>query len=517
MAISTYKVVPGDTLYGISRKFNMTVDEIKNLNGLVSNNLNVGQLLKVQVAGQPAAPAPVQSSTGATYRVVPGDTLFGIARKFNMTVDEIKNINGLVSNNLSVGQILRVRGSGQSSTSQPSTPTAPPPAQSSSATYRVVPGDTLFGIARKFSMTVDEIIALNGLVSNNLSVGQLLRVRGQDSGTTNPTAPPPVTPPVTTPPPTSGGNYLSARQQFRVETRQEAGYRRYFLTVPLLSGGQVVASLRDNLTNSVHMVYPQGIMYAGQSHLELSVATIQAVGLTPAQAKALQYVSTHEGSFDAINSYDKAIFSYGFIQFAGALAVGASLNRVLQSMEANAPTAFQNVFRRVGIDTEGVGKGAVVTVLDENGYKRSGDDAWLYIQRNVPLYGAFVQAGFEPSLVREQLRMANDLYVQPALNFKLDVTIGGIRLTVPRLTDILTSEAAMTIVIALAINQGSGGMSRIVADAVSRVATQQRLSTLPQLQQINERQVFETIASTTTDPRVRDRAMGVLNSGLSFS
>lgn len=447
----------------------------------------------------------------STYKVVSGDTLYGISKKFNMTVDDLKNLNGLVSNNLSVGQLLKVRVPGQTGTPQPSTPS---PVQSSTATYRVVSGDTLFGIARKFSMTVDELKALNGLVSNNLSVGQMLKVRGQGSGTTTP---PPITPPVTTPPPTSGGNYLSARQQFRVETRQEVGYRRYYLTVPLLSGGQIVASMRDNLTNSVHMVYPQGIMYAGQSHIELSVGTIQAVGLTPQQARALQYVSMHEGSFDAINSYDKAIFSYGFIQFTGALAVGASLNRVLQSMEANAPTAFQNIFRRVGIDTEGVGKNAVVTVLDENGNKRSGDDAWLYIQRNLPLYGAFVQAGFEPSLVREQLRMANDLYVQPALNFKLDVTIGGIRLTVPRLSDILTSEAAMTIVIALAINQGNGGMSRIVADAVSRVATQQRLNTLPLLQQINERQVFETIASTTTDSRVRDRTVGVLNSGLSFS
>src|SRR5690606_6453287 len=159
--------------------------------------------------------------------------------------------------------------------------------------------------------------------------------------------------------------------------------------------------------------------------------TIQSVGLTWSQAKALQYVSTHEGSFDAINSYDKAIFSYGFIQFTGAAAVGASLNRVLASMEANAPAAFQQIFKRVGIDTEGSGQYAVVTVLDDNGYKRSGDDAWLYIQRNVPLYGAFIQAGYEPSLVREQLRMASELYVQPALNYKLNVSVGGINIGVP--------------------------------------------------------------------------------------
>lgn len=449
----------------------------------------------------------------STYKVVKGDTLFGIAKKFNMTVDDLKNLNGLASNNLNVGQTLKVRTAGAATP----TPTTPTQHQGGTSTYRVVAGDTLFGVAKKFGMTVDALKSLNGLTSNNLSVGQVLKISGSGSGSGTPTTPPVTTPPVTTPPVYTGGNYLTARQQFRIETRQEAGFRRYFLTVPLPNGGQVIANLRDNLTNSAHMVYPQGIMYAGQSRIELSVATIQSVGLTLAQAKALQYVSTHEGSFDAINSYDKAIFSYGFIQFTGAAAVGASLNRVLASMEANTPTAFQNIFKRVGIDTEGVGKNAVVTVLDDYGYKKSGDDAWLYIQRNIPLYGAFIQAGYESSLVREQLRMANELYVQPALNFKLNLTVGGINISVPRLSDILTSEASMTIVVALAINQGNGGMSRIVADAMSRVATQRRLNSLGALQQINEREVFETVVANTADPRVRDRAVGVLNSGLSFA
>ena len=445
----------------------------------------------------------------STYTVVKGDTLFGVAKKFGMTVDDLKTLNGLSSNNLNIGQALNVRVAGTSSP----TPTQPTRQQTGTSTYTVVPGDTLFGVAKKFGMTVEDLKSFNGLTSNNLSVGQVLKVRGQGSGTTTPTTPPPVTPP----PVYTGGNYLTARQQFRVETQRDAGFNRYFLSVPLPGGGSVVANMRDNLTNSVHMAYPQGIMYAGQSHIELSLATIQSVGLTPAQASALQYVSTHEGSFDAINSYDKAIFSYGFIQFTGAAAVGASLNRVLASMEANAPVAFQNIFKRVGIDTEGVGKYAVVTVLDESGYKRSGDDAWLYIQRNVALYGAFIQAGFEPALVREQLRMANELYVQPALNYKLSLNIGGINISVPRLNDILTSEAAMTIVIALAINQGNGGMSRIVADAVSQVAARYRLNSIPALQQINEREVFETIVANTADPRVRDRTAGVLNSGLSFA
>ena len=518
---SNYTVVRGDTLFAISRKFGMTVEEIKSLNGLTSNNLNIGQILRVRVAGAPAAPPPpVQAQTPSAgsstqlYTVLPGDTLFGISRKFGVTVDELVRLNGLSSNNLSIGQVLRVHGSGNVSTPPPVQQPVQQPAQPSSGntgqTYTVVRGDTLFGVARKFGMTVSALKSLNGLVSDGLSVGQVLRVGGQAPVSTPQPQP---DPPPQTPPPVFTG---TGNAQVRLEVRQEAGFRRYFLTVPLLSGGQVVANMVDHV-NSRHMIFPDGIMYAGQSHMALLLSDIEAVGLTTMQARALQYVSTHEGSFDAINSYDKAIFSYGFIQFAGAAAVGGSLNRLMVSMENNAPFAFQQIFKRVGIDTEGFGSSAVVTVIDQNGMRHRGDDAWLYIQRNIPLYGAFIQAGFEPSLVREQLRMANELYVQPALNFKLDVTIGGIHLSVPRIGDIFRSEAALTAIIALAINQGTGGMSRILAPAVSTVASQQRLQSVSALSQIDERRVFETIAATTTDDRVSNRVNGVMNSGLRFA
>ena len=384
--------------------------------------------------------------------------------------------------------------------------------------YTVAPGDTLYGISKRFGMSVDDVLSLNGLSSNSLSVGQTLQVYAADSGLESYSAP--------APQPTQsssswgggssaptwgggGGGYAAARQQFGVQSRPDAGFNRYTLTVPLLSGGSVSASMRDNNSNSRHMVYPQGIMYAGQSNIEVDVNAIQSVGLNAETARALQYVSTHEGKFDAINSYDKAIFSYGFIQFVGAAAQGGSLNRVMASMKSNAPGAFSQVFQNVGIDVSG----NTTTVADDNGNTLQGDQAWLYIQQTLPLYGAFVQAGFEPSLVLEQLRMANTLYVQPTLTAKLDLNIAGSPMSVI-LQDIFTSEAFRTIAIAVGINQGIGGMSRnVVAPATSQVAMQ---TGVPDLRQIDERAVAEVIATTAADERVRSRAQGVLNSGLSF-
>lgn len=467
-------------------------------------------------------------SVFTTYKVQSGDTLYGISRKFGMGVDELKAVNGLKTNSLSVGQTIKVRSNIKAPVPAPPAVPATPSQSSTSAggnlsSYQVKPGDTLYAICTKFKMSVEEIKSINGLPNNNLSVGQILKVRSAGGGTVpapvTPSTPPPIfTPGPVSPPstPQMSDNYFAARQLFSYEIRPEANCNRFLLKVPLLNGGQIVANLRDNVTHSPYMVYPQGIVYGGQSAIELDVQTIESVGLTANQAKALQYVSLHEGKFDAINSYDKAIFSYGFIQFTGASAVGGSLNRVLASMKAYAPAAFQRVFQRVGIDSEGAGTLPTTTVVTENGSRLRNDDAWLYIQRNLHLYGAFIQAGYEPSLIREQLRMANMLYVQAALNFKLDVTLGGIRIIVPKISEVITSEGALTAVIALAVNQGVGGMSRIVANSVGVVAAQSGLTTQQTLSRVDEWQVIQHMAQTSSDERVRARALGVLQSGLSF-
>lgn len=98
--VDTYTVVKGDTLYSIARKFNTTVDAIISLNNLTSNVLQIGQVLKI----------PIREESGyVKYTVVSGDTLYAIARKYNTTVDSIKSLNNLTSNNLFIGQILKIK------------------------------------------------------------------------------------------------------------------------------------------------------------------------------------------------------------------------------------------------------------------------------------------------------------------------------------------------------------------------------------------------------------------------
>ncbi len=94
-----YIVQPGDTLWAISRRYDTTVDAIKRLNGLTSDIIDVGQVLKIP-SGSP--------SSYIEYTVRPGDTLWAISRTYHTTVNEIKALNNLTGDLINVGQVLRI-------------------------------------------------------------------------------------------------------------------------------------------------------------------------------------------------------------------------------------------------------------------------------------------------------------------------------------------------------------------------------------------------------------------------
>ena len=147
-----YVVKKGDSLWSIARANGLTVDELKSLNNLSSNVLHVGDTLLIS-----SADSTGDDGNDNYYVVDSGDTLWSIARKYNLSVNELKALNNLSSNVLSVGQRLIV-------------------GKESSNDYVVSAGDTLWAIARKFNVSVDDIKALNNLSSNNLSIGMTLKI-----------------------------------------------------------------------------------------------------------------------------------------------------------------------------------------------------------------------------------------------------------------------------------------------------------------------------------------------------
>ena len=156
-----YIVQKGDSLWSISNKFGLTVGELKSLNNLTSNLLSIGQVLKLPSK---------ESASQSTYVVQKGDSLYQIALKNNTTVDELKSLNNLTSNLLSIGQVLKL----------PSKESVSTPSQS---IYVVQKGDSLFQISLKNNTTVDELKSLNNLTSNLLSIGQVLKLPSKTQNT----------------------------------------------------------------------------------------------------------------------------------------------------------------------------------------------------------------------------------------------------------------------------------------------------------------------------------------------
>ena len=145
---NVYVVKKGDTLYAIANKYGISVDKLKEMNKLTNNNLSIGQKLIINEE---------KLEEDNVYVVKIGDTLWSIAKKNGISVDELKKLNDLSSNSLSIGQKLILTGN-------------------SKKTYKVKSGDTLYNIAKNNGTTVNDLMELNNLSNTSLSIGQVLYI-----------------------------------------------------------------------------------------------------------------------------------------------------------------------------------------------------------------------------------------------------------------------------------------------------------------------------------------------------
>ena len=158
--IIIYNVSKGDNLYNIAKRYNINVNDLIEYNQLFNTVLTIGQQLIIPVYNDDNSNDNQnntnESNNTITYIVKSGDTLYSIAKKYNINVNNLMEYNNLDSNMISIGQQLSI------------------PKTEEFFTYFVRTGDTLFSIASKFDTTIDNLKRINNLNTDDVTIGQLL-------------------------------------------------------------------------------------------------------------------------------------------------------------------------------------------------------------------------------------------------------------------------------------------------------------------------------------------------------
>ncbi|XQY91361.1 LysM peptidoglycan-binding domain-containing protein [Metabacillus sp. HB246100] len=164
-----YTVQPGDSLSVIAKKFNTSVESLKKINRLSSDLIHIGQRLNMSTL-EPETSEVQKPDDSLSYQVKSGDSLSVIAKKFGQSVDAIKNSNELSSDRIYVGQVLTIPSSSPS-IQEPTKKDGIPDV------YKVTVGDTLSGIAKRYSLNVQSLKELNSLQSDTIYLNQELRLK----------------------------------------------------------------------------------------------------------------------------------------------------------------------------------------------------------------------------------------------------------------------------------------------------------------------------------------------------
>ena len=169
-----HKVKNGESLFSIATKYKITVNELKELNQLSGDKVLIGQELVVgKEKNEVVKPAESDKNSPKTGRafsihtVKNGESLYSLSLQYNVTIDDIKELNNLSSNGLQIDQKLKipVRGSGGKS------------GHANEITHVVKNGESLYSIAHKYDCSMDDLKRWNNLSRDQLNIGDKLKIR----------------------------------------------------------------------------------------------------------------------------------------------------------------------------------------------------------------------------------------------------------------------------------------------------------------------------------------------------
>jgi peptidoglycan endopeptidase LytF len=362
-------------------------------------------------------------------------------------------------------------------------------------THTVQAKETLFSIAKKYSITIEQLTVNNGLNSTNLFIGQVLKI---DLPTPTNNSPKP---------PTAIVSVFEKRNTFQVKKENKGPFNNVTLSYPTPTGNISTGLMRDNFP-SPNLANTKGVSYVGKSLFGTNIPSFSDLCQQPFYIDLLHFIAKNEGCFDAINSFDRAIFSFGFIQFTGALASGSMLTRVLQRFKTRDEYAFNDCFGQYGMNIQNY-KVPLFQVETISGIKE-GDAAYLEVANNLQLTTAFIASGFRRSMIRSQVEIALEEYVLKALSATQLIQINGQNIP---LNQIIRTQGGFALRVDLCVNRGLGGSLIVLKKAIEQVIAENNLTNLANL---NERRLVEVVAMNDIEAWKKQRVLKILDSGFSF-
>lgn len=172
-----YTVKENETLLDIANRYKTTLTVLKEANNLETTLVDPGQKLRVKnfetqpenttnvITAEPTAVLTSTINNSDIHIVEAGETLYSLSKRYGFTVEELKNKNGLSSNLIKVGQELNISHSDYKKRS------------TDNAVWTVSKGDTLYNIAKRNGLSVDELKSINNLSDNLILVGQKLKLK----------------------------------------------------------------------------------------------------------------------------------------------------------------------------------------------------------------------------------------------------------------------------------------------------------------------------------------------------
>ncbi|EKZ0144272.1 LysM peptidoglycan-binding domain-containing protein [Enterococcus faecalis] len=170
---ATYKVKAGDSVWGICEKYGLSVSKFVQWNKIKNNTIHPGQVMHLQEPKPASKPAPKTSpTTNTTYTVKAGDSVWLIANMHGISMNDLVKWNKIKNNTIHPGQKLTVKEPVSSGK-----PTTKVPTSTNPVTHKVSYGESLWLISSKYGVTVDELRKQNGIKGDLIHPGQVLVVK----------------------------------------------------------------------------------------------------------------------------------------------------------------------------------------------------------------------------------------------------------------------------------------------------------------------------------------------------